>query len=661
MRLTTWITLIVFVGAGLLLAACGGKTTPPPPAATNTPLPPPPTEAPTKTPPPPTATSVPPTETPVPTTPGVTARQVQQLLADKFNMADRSLSLWNIQPGLGTVMIEYGRRMALAHQAAQAGDWGMAQYQLHEATEIQEVGETTRPAKAELLKNFEHTYLDPLAQDILAKDKAAFNNDFAKALEGCNACHQATDHPYVVVQAPATLPEDFLKLASSEPQAPEEEHPAAAPTPAPDKPLTWAELYQMVDATFNTADRQLALWGIQPGLGTVMMEYGRRMALLKHVVDAGDWGMAQYQLHEATEIQEVGETTRPGKADLLKSLEHTYLDPLMKDILAKDKAAFNTDYSKALQGCNGCHQATGHPYVRFQMPPTSPEPFLKLAASEPEAPEEEHAAATATPASFPAGSPTLEDAQKLIEERLNTVDRGLALWAIQPGLGTVMQEYGYRYALAWYAVQASNWSMAEYQLDEATEIQEVGETTRPGKADLLKNFEHTSLEPVIEAVKAQDKAAFESAYKSAIEGCNACHQATGHPYVRFQMPPSVPADFLNLGEGAQAPVTEEEQPAGFDAAAAFAGKCVFCHGAEGSGGVPNANAADGTIPALNTAEFAEEFATADQIKTVILNGSTPEKAASASGAPMSMPSFKGQFSDAELDALVAYIQSLAKK
>jgi hypothetical protein len=125
---------------------------------------------------------------------------------------------------------------------------------------------------------------------------------------------------------------------------------------------------------------------IQPGLGTVMQEYGRRFAMVKMAADAGDWGMAQYQLDEAIEIQEVGEATRPEKADMLSNFEHTYLDPLAKTIEAKDKAAFGSAYSKAIDGCNGCHVATGHPYVRFQMPQTSPEPFLKLAPSEPKAP-----------------------------------------------------------------------------------------------------------------------------------------------------------------------------------------------------------------------------------------------------------------------------------
>ena len=126
---------------------------------------------------------------------------------------------------------------------------------------------------------------------------------------------------------------------------------------------------------------------IQPGLGTVMLEYGKRFAMVKMAADAEDWGMAQYQLHEAVEIQEVGEATRPGKADMLSSFEHGYLDSLAKTIEAKDKAAFDAAYTQAITGCNACHVATGHAYVRFQTPQTSPEPFLKLAPSDPTAPE----------------------------------------------------------------------------------------------------------------------------------------------------------------------------------------------------------------------------------------------------------------------------------
>ena len=53
------------------------------------------------------------------------------------------------QPGLGTVMIEYSNRYTDMYYAAKSGNWPLAAYQLKEALEIQEVGETTHPARAE--------------------------------------------------------------------------------------------------------------------------------------------------------------------------------------------------------------------------------------------------------------------------------------------------------------------------------------------------------------------------------------------------------------------------------------------------------------------------------------------------------------------------------
>src|SRR5574342_624441 len=79
-------------------------------------------------------------------------------------------TLAEIQPGLGTVMIEYGARFTNMYYAAKGGNWGLADYQLKEAREIQEVGETTRPARADSLKGFETSYLDPLEAAIKAKD-----------------------------------------------------------------------------------------------------------------------------------------------------------------------------------------------------------------------------------------------------------------------------------------------------------------------------------------------------------------------------------------------------------------------------------------------------------------------------------------------------------
>ena len=117
-----------------------------------------------------------------------------------------------------------------------------------------------------------------------------------------------------------------------------------------------------------------------------------------------------------------------------------------------------------------------------------------------------------------------------------------ALAEIQPGLGTVMIEYSTRYTNAYYAAKGGNWDLAAYELKEAGEIQEVGETTRPARAEALKSFEKTYLDPLNEAVKAKDFKKFDKAFKDGIQGCNTCHIGQGFPYIKYQLPkgPTLP-------------------------------------------------------------------------------------------------------------------------
>jgi hypothetical protein len=111
-----------------------------------------------------------------------------------------------------------------------------------------------------------------------------------------------------------------------------------------------------------------------------------------------------------------------------------------------------------------------------------------------------------------------------------------ALAEIQPGLGTVMMEYSTRFANVYYAAKAGNWDLAAYELDEAKEIQEVGETTRPKRAGALKEFESKYLDPLEAAIKAKDAKSFDTAFKAAQDGCNACHKDQGFPFIRYELP-----------------------------------------------------------------------------------------------------------------------------
>src|SRR5262249_57262339 len=88
---------------------------------------------------------------------------------------DQLKTLAEIQPGLGTVMMEYAARYTNTYYAAKGGNWDLAAYMMKEALEIQEVGETTRPARAGALKAFETAYLEPLNAAIAAKDFQKFD------------------------------------------------------------------------------------------------------------------------------------------------------------------------------------------------------------------------------------------------------------------------------------------------------------------------------------------------------------------------------------------------------------------------------------------------------------------------------------------------------
>ena len=111
---------------------------------------------------------------------------------------------------------------------------------------------------------------------------------------------------------------------------------------------------------------------------------------------------------------------------------------------------------------------------------------------------------------------------------------------ITPGLGTVMMEYSHRFYIAYYAAKAGNWELAKYELHEMLEIQEVAEATRPKHAPALKAFEDTYLSKVEESVKAKKWKSFDTAYQQAVVGCNACHTASGHSYIRYKLPVTPP-------------------------------------------------------------------------------------------------------------------------
>jgi hypothetical protein len=126
---------------------------------------------------------------------------------------------------------------------------------------------------------------------------------------------------------------------------------------------------------------------VNPGLGTVMMEYGQRFSDIWWAEKAGNWDMATYQIEEMREIQETGEVDRPARAPALKDFESKYLSALQKTITAKDGQAFLTAFSNTIGGCNGCHAAQSsseslggtYKFVKIQIPTAPNRTFIDFA------------------------------------------------------------------------------------------------------------------------------------------------------------------------------------------------------------------------------------------------------------------------------------------
>ncbi len=159
-------------------------------------------------------------------------------------------------------------------------------------------------------------------------------------------------------------------------------------------------------------------------------------------------------------------------------------------------------------------------------------------------------AQAATPTAAPAAAPASAE----LEKRVKTLEDFVKVQgSINPGLGTIMIEYSQRMAKLYFAGQAEAWDEAVYQLDEMKEIQEVGEITRPKRADALKTFENKYLNPLENTIKAKNKGDFTVAYTKTVEGCNTCHTTTksdafpnGYGWVKIVVPKASPVDYQDL-------------------------------------------------------------------------------------------------------------------
>ena len=101
------------------------------------------------------------------------------------------------------------------------------------------------------------------------------------------------------------------------------------------------------------------------------------------------------------------------------------------------------------------------------------------------------------------------------------------------GLGEIMSLQQMRHLKLWFAGQAKNWPLADYELDELKEGFDDVIKFFPVKDDMkIGDMAGSTVIPVLPDVKraidAHDGGKFAAAFDKLTAACNACHQASNH-------------------------------------------------------------------------------------------------------------------------------------
>jgi hypothetical protein len=109
-----------------------------------------------------------------------------------------------------------------------------------------------------------------------------------------------------------------------------------------------------------------------------------------------------------------------------------------------------------------------------------------------------------------------------------------------PDTPTIMTRFGVCWWHLIYAARGGNWGLTGYYLRQVTKLGNALVMLRPKHADRMTQFQTTVIPPVTAAVEARDLPALEAAYAAATDEGNRMHEASGYPYIRWELPAEPP-------------------------------------------------------------------------------------------------------------------------
>ena len=114
-----------------------------------------------------------------------------------------------------------------------------------------------------------------------------------------------------------------------------------------------------------------------------------------------------------------------------------------------------------------------------------------------------------------------------------------------PGMGGFMAATQMRHTKLWFAGQAGNWALANYELGEIREGFEDAVAYHPvfggiPVSVLLRRFTTKPLAKLSAVIRDKDSARFKTAFDQLTHACNSCHRAAAHGYIVIRRPSASP-------------------------------------------------------------------------------------------------------------------------
>jgi hypothetical protein len=112
---------------------------------------------------------------------------------------------------------------------------------------------------------------------------------------------------------------------------------------------------------------------------------------------------------------------------------------------------------------------------------------------------------------------------------------------LAPGLGEYMTTIQLHVGKLWFAAKASNWGLAEYEIDELKETMETAKALNAEKngvkiSNVLDSVLQTQVAELDKSIKNKSQTEFVKSYDETLNACNGCHTEVGYQFIHLVRP-----------------------------------------------------------------------------------------------------------------------------